>query len=350
MSDLEQELIEARNTLSADRLDMSFGELINMYDAGELIIDPEFQRYFRWDVYQRTRFIESVLCGIPVPSLFIAEDDNGRWEIVDGLQRVSTVLSFFGKLKGEDACKENGWAMCEGDIVKNLADRTVDDLPLKFQLNIKRNSIRIEVIKWDSRYDMRYELFNRLNTGGSPLTEQEVRNCIFRGEGNELANEIRELAKNDDLIVLVSPTERQKSQLYLDELVVRFYALLWTEEPRKKLGSHLTEYMKKASYDHTLFQGNKELFLRTLKVVKKTNIEKVFHGANFQFSPSKYDGIMIGIAHRIDYFEKKPQKAAEKIQQLITDEEFISATGVASNYKERVKKRIKIAKEIFKNA
>ncbi|MCI5162446.1 MAG: DUF262 domain-containing protein [Candidatus Electrothrix sp. AX5] len=142
MSDLEQELIKARNTLSADRLDMSFGELINMYDAGELIIDPEFQRYFRWGIYQRTRFLESILCGIPIPSIFMAEDDNGRWEVVDGLQRISTVLSFFGKLIGDESIKKNGWAMPEGDIVKNLADRTVDDLPLKFQLNIKRSSIQ----------------------------------------------------------------------------------------------------------------------------------------------------------------------------------------------------------------
>ncbi len=350
MSDLEQELIKARNILSADRLDMSFGELINMYDAGELIIDPEFQRYFRWGIYQRTRFLESILCGIPIPSIFMAEDDNGRWEVVDGLQRISTVLSFFGKLMGDESIKENGWAMSEGDIVKNLADRTVDDLPLKFQLNIKRSSIRVEVVKWDSRYDMRYELFNRLNTGGSPLTEQEVRNCIFRGKGNELANEIRELAQHNDLVALVSPTDRQKSQLYLDELVVRFYALIWAEEPKRKLGSHLTEYMRKASLDHRLFQDNKELFLRTLKVVKETDIEKVFHGAHHQFSPSRYDGIMIGIAHYIDLFERYPRKAADKIQQLIADKEFISATGASSNYQTRVKKRIKRAKEIFKNA
>jgi hypothetical protein len=349
-SDLEQELIKARNTLSADRLDMSFGELINMYDAGELIIDPEFQRYFRWDIDQRTRFLESILCGIPIPSIFMAEDDNGRWEVVDGLQRISTVLSFFGQLRGEDSIKENGWAMSEGDIVKNLSDRTVEDLPLKFQLNIKRSSIRVEVVKWDSRYDMRYELFNRLNTGGSPLTEQEVRNCIFRGKGNELANEIRELARNNDLIALVNPTDRQKSQLYLDELVVRFYALNWTEEPKKKIGSHLTEYMRKASLDHTLFQGNKELFLRTLNVVKETNLEKVFHGANHSFSPSRYDGIMIGIAHYIDLFEQDPRKAANKIQQLITDKEFLSAAGASSNYQSRVKKRIKRAKKIFKDA
>ncbi|MCI5144597.1 MAG: DUF262 domain-containing protein [Candidatus Electrothrix sp. AR3] len=347
MTNLEQELLEARNTLSADRLDMSFGELVNMYDSEELVIDPEFQRYFRWNIYQRTRFLESILCGIPIPSIFMAEVDNGRWEIVDGLQRISSVLSFFGKLRGEDSYKENGWAMCQGDIVKKLKDKKVDDLPLKFQLNIKRSSVRVEVIKWDSRYDMRYELFNRLNTGGSPLTEQEVRNCIFRGSGNELANEIRELAQKEDLISLVRPTERQKSQLYLDELVVRFYALLWSEEPKRNLGNHLTEYMRKASSAPSLFQGNKKLFIRTLKVVKNTNMKNVFQGGNYQFSPSRYDGIMMGIASRIDSFEKDPQKAKGKIEQLVKDKDFLSATGVGSNYQTRVKKRIKRAKEIF---
>jgi hypothetical protein len=107
-TELEEALIEARNTLTADRLDMSFGELINMYDSGELIIDPEFQRYFRWEIDQRTRFIESILCGIPVPSLFMAEDKEGKWEVVDGLQRLSAILSFFGKLQGKKS-SENNW-------------------------------------------------------------------------------------------------------------------------------------------------------------------------------------------------------------------------------------------------
>ncbi|MDW5428798.1 DUF262 domain-containing protein, partial [Acinetobacter baumannii] len=83
-----------RNSLSTDRLDMSFGEIMNMYDRDEIIIDPDFQRLFRWDDYQKTRFIESLIIGIPVPPIFVAEDENGRWELVDGLQRISTVLSF----------------------------------------------------------------------------------------------------------------------------------------------------------------------------------------------------------------------------------------------------------------
>lgn len=345
---LEAELSLARNTLSSDRLDMSFGELINMYDSEELIIDPEFQRYFRWDIYQRTRFVESILLGIPVPSIFMAEDTNGKWEVVDGLQRISTILSFFGKLTGENE-KENGWAMCQGDLINNLEGKSIDDLPLKFQLNIKRSSVRIEVIKWDSRYDMRYELFNRLNTGGSPLTDQEVRNCIFRAAGSELSKEIRELSQNEILNQFVRATDRQKAQLYLDELVLRFYALLWSSSPSKNLGEHLTEYMKEASENPTLYDGKRGILERTLEVLREIDNFNIFQGANHQFSPSKYDGIMIGIASKLDFFENNIDIASEKINTLDEDESFKAASGVASNSRGRVTRRIARAREIFDN-
>lgn len=100
---LDQEINTTRNGLSTDRLDMSFGEIISMYERNEIIINPDFQRLFRWDNEQQTRFIESLLLGIPIPPIFVAEisqgDDSGKWELVDGLQRVSTVLSFSESLK-----------------------------------------------------------------------------------------------------------------------------------------------------------------------------------------------------------------------------------------------------------
>ena len=80
--------IEAgRNTLQTDKLDMSFGEIMSMYDKEEIIINPDFQRLYRWSDYQKTRFIESIIIGIPIPPIFVAEDSKGRWELVDGLQR-----------------------------------------------------------------------------------------------------------------------------------------------------------------------------------------------------------------------------------------------------------------------
>lgn len=97
--DVEETIAKKRNSLKTDRLDMSFGELMNMYEDGDLFITPEYQRVFRWTNFQQTRFIESVLLGIPIPPIFVAEDTNGKWEVVDGLQRISTIFSFFGLLK-----------------------------------------------------------------------------------------------------------------------------------------------------------------------------------------------------------------------------------------------------------
>ncbi len=98
IENLEKQITDERARLSTDRMDISFGELINMYKAGELVIRPEYQRLFRWTRTQKTALIESILLGIPVPPVFVAEDGNGIWELVDGLQRVSTIVSFFGEL------------------------------------------------------------------------------------------------------------------------------------------------------------------------------------------------------------------------------------------------------------
>ena len=99
---LYDQVESSRKEIRADRMDMSFGEIMNMYDEGELIIAPEFQRAFRWGKDKQTKFIESLILGIPIPPIFVAETKGNVWELVDGLQRISTVLSFFGKLKDKE--------------------------------------------------------------------------------------------------------------------------------------------------------------------------------------------------------------------------------------------------------
>nr|VFJ69282.1 MAG: Uncharacterized conserved protein, contains ParB-like and HNH nuclease domains [Candidatus Kentron sp. FW] len=342
---LEDAIFKARNSLSSDRLDMSFGELISMYTNNELVIDPEFQRLFRWDKHQQTRFIESLLLGIPIPSIFIAEDNEGRWELVDGLQRMSTILSFFGQLKNNAG--KNSWALDEGDIVKELGGFDIERLPLKFRLNIKRSTCRIEIIKWDSEYDLRFELFNRLNTGGSPLTDQEVRNCIFRGISVDFTQTIKDLAAMEGFINLIQPTERQKEQLYPDELVLRFFSLFENHNNiKKKLSEHMTDYMKDATEDKGKYEYKVDIFKRTLHLVSQLGKESV-RGENGQLSTSLYDGIFNGIAANIGYFEEHTDISGSKAEELKQDEKFKEASGQSSNYKERTKKRITRALEVF---
>ena len=347
MRTLEEAIIERRNSLSSDRLDMSFGELMSMYTNNELIIDPEFQRMFRWNIYQRTRFIESLLLGIPIPSIFVAEDKDSRWEVVDGLQRISTIVSFFGLLKNDEQ-EKNSWVLEEGDIIKEFAGLSLSKLPLKFQLTIKRASCRIEVIKWDSDHDMRFELFNRLNTGGSLLTEQEIRNCIFRGISVEFTNTINELALSEEFVDLIVPTPKQKEELYLDELVLRFFSLFENHDGiSKNLSEHMTDYMREATKNKDLYQYKIDKFTRTLSLVKTLGRQAIL-GKNGPLSTSLYDGIFNGIATNLKYYEGSPKVVLQdKVSFLKEDKDFKKTSGSTSGSKERTKKRIVRAVEIF---
>jgi hypothetical protein len=244
--------------------------------------------------------------------------------------------------------EKNGWALVAGDVVESLDGLQVADLPIKYQLNIKRSVCRIEVVKWDSNYDMRYELFNRLNTGGSPLTDQEIRNCIFRGISVEFTNLIKQLSSKDDFVDLIQPTQKQKDELYLDELVLRFFSLFQNHEKvNKNLSDHMTEYMKMATRKEVHYEGKMEVFNRVVEIVRPIG-RSALSGKNGQLSTSLYDGVFNGVAGNIDYYEKAGEaKLREKIEALKEDDEFKKVSGVASNYKERVKKRIERAIEVF---
>ncbi|MDM8514877.1 DUF262 domain-containing protein [Desulfobacterales bacterium HSG16] len=169
MGDTEKERLEEaidknRQEIKSDRMDMSFGELINMYEDGELIVSPGYKRNFTWSVTNQTKFIESILIGIPFPPVFVAEYETNIWEVVDGLQRMSTVLSFFGKLKDE---KKNNLTLSEGGIIKELDGITIDSIPLRYKLMLKRAVCRVEILRIESGCDMKYELLKRLNSSMS---------------------------------------------------------------------------------------------------------------------------------------------------------------------------------------
>jgi len=346
IENLEIKLSKIRNSLSTDRLDMSFGEIMSMYEREEIVIDPDFQRLFRWDTYQKTRFIESILIGIPIPPIFVAEDENGRWELVDGLQRISTIFSFFGILRSMP--EKNNWIMCKGDIATDLENLARKDLPLKYQLNIKRASCRVEIIKWNSAFDMRYELFNRLNTGGSVLTDQEIRNAIFRGVSKDFNSFLRRCSENPDFKSLINPTKRQQEQLYMDELVLRFCALTdLNSDLSENISQHMTNYMKNAVSEPEKIPYLEKKFNEVISILAPLGKE-VFRGSNNVFSTSLFDVITVGIANHIEkYKDFRTDLLLEKINELKKSESFKKASGSASASKSRIIKRIEVAEEIF---
>jgi uncharacterized protein with ParB-like and HNH nuclease domain len=165
---------------------MSIGELAGIYERGEIDVHPKFQRILRWSDEQKTKLIESVLLRIPVPPIFVAQDSNGKWDVVDGVQRLGTILEFLGILKDPTDRLREPLILQGTKLLPELEGYSFShpptpepafDIPL--QLDFKRSRLDIEIILKESDPSTKYELFERLNTGGSIASDQEVRNCVL---------------------------------------------------------------------------------------------------------------------------------------------------------------------------
>ena len=127
-------------------LDLSFNELLDMHKNSELIIDPEYQRLFRWSEGNQSRFIESLLLEMPIPPIYVIELSEGTYELIDGLQRISSYLHFRGEHPGR--LNPDGTysklKLTDCDIAKELNGHTFDSLPTALQIKLKRNFVRVE--------------------------------------------------------------------------------------------------------------------------------------------------------------------------------------------------------------
>lgn len=229
---LDEEIAITRKEIISDGYDMSIGEVINLYKDNELVINPAFQRLFRWDVTRKTRFIESLLLGIPIPPIFVVQDEDGIWELIDGLQRISTVLEFAGLLKDSNSQLmppsivegTNFLPTLFGKKWEESFDGAGDGIGKSQQLEIKRARLRVEILKKESDPKAKYELFQRLNTGGASLTAQEVRNCVAVMINHNFYSWLVKCSENQDFINTTVQTSTALEQQMGVELALRFFA------------------------------------------------------------------------------------------------------------------------------
>lgn len=313
---IADEVSVARKRIFRDGYDISFGELVSLYEKNELIVQPEYQRLFRWDQTQKTRFIESLLLNIPIPPVFVFSDQKGRWELVDGLQRVSTVLEFMGKLRDADGnvvapftCDGTGlipslkairWPLPDEEELPD--DRLPPEvLPQPLRLSIRRARIRVEILGQETDAQVKYELFQRLNSGGANLSEQELRNCIVVSISKPVFEKIKAMAANEDFIKLTSGVgeERGKRQ-YLIELVTRCVVL---RNYPYEAGLDVHEYLDKgmmdiAGNDGFNWEQEELIFLRTMKALFEGVGADAF-SKNNRFSLAMFEFISLGLSKAI---------------------------------------------------
>ncbi len=362
---LEKEISKERSRLSSDRMDISFGEIINLYKNKELIIRPEYQRLYRWNDFQKTALIESILLGIPIPPIFVSEDENGIWELVDGLQRVTTFISFFGELDENDfnlqATPENNddeeynllnkWILKAGSLVENLEGFDIDTLPKKYTINLKRAVCRVEILRGESNTFMKYELFKRLNAGGTKANPQEIRNAIYRQFDTRLNNLLEELSQNELFKKLTKLSEKKQRELYDQELVLRFIAFVNNiENINENTENFLDLFMEQAVKNkHFEYDEYQSLFKEVLGIIDSLGDENVFRNESKSFVPALYEGITIGVAQNLAIYRESIELLRKKIAELKKDDDFKKFSGSASNSRSRIKKRLSRASAIFQN-
>lgn len=233
---LINEIETAQRLVRTDAYQMSIGELVGMYESSEIIIDPEFQRLFRWNISQKSKLIESILLGIPLPSIFVFEKDNGTWELIDGLQRLSTLLEFMGKLKNSDG-HIVPQSVLEGtkylpslhnavwDLSENIPSLPIDQqnrLDNSLQLAIKRARLSVEILKRPSDNSTKFDLFQRLNAGGTVANPQELRNCIMLMVNADFFRAIKVAAEHQNFQEVITVSEDQIERQRHMEYAVRF--------------------------------------------------------------------------------------------------------------------------------
>jgi len=365
---LEEEVKSARTEIVSDGYDMSIGEVMNLYRDNELKIDPAFQRLFRWDQTRKTRFIESLLLGIPIPPIFVFQDADGIWELIDGLQRLSTVFQFTGLLTGERA-QELGKLVLEGtQFLPGLAGKLWEPSGLEEddgigsaqQLQIKRARVRVEILKMESDAKAKYELFQRLNTGGAGLTEQEVRNCVAVMVNKSLFDMLLSLSNDPNFVKTSAQTESAIESQAGVELTLRLLAfrnVAYTKglDVHEYLDKALLEIASNVSFD---VEGEGEVFRKTfeyLNIALGDGAFKRWDGQSFKgkFLMSVFEVLAFGVSKNLNALdEMQPAERsafiASRAKELWNNDVFKANSGGGTRGTTRLVNLLPMAEDFLK--
>jgi hypothetical protein len=334
-------------------LDISFNELLDMYKTGELDINPDYQRLFQWSEGARSRFIESLLLEMPVPPIYVIESSDGKYMLIDGLQRLSSYLHFRGELEANHfdppINKGDKLLLSECDIVGELNGKTFDQLGTALQIRLKRAFVRVEVVRKASDPKFKYHMFKRLNTGGLLLTDQQLRNCTIRLLDPRFNDFIIELSKDtyfenciDNLNV-----ERVLGS-YDQELVLRFFAFKnYRNNFSHDIRDFLTEYMELVSDPNPNpkpneiapfdYEYEKSVFTKTFLILHKTLGESSFSPANpsrgrlaRNFAIYHFESFTIGLQSSLDKIDPNNEEVIKSLKDAFMsiklNEDFIRLT------------------------
>jgi hypothetical protein len=307
---LKNEVDSKRREISSDNLSMSIGELVNLYKDDELDIHPEFQRVFRWSIQQKSRLIESLLLGIPLPPIYVAVNEAGVWEVIDGVQRLSTIFEFMGELRGP-ASEESDDIVLKRPLVlegtkhlPNLERVVFEKLDKTLKLEFKRTRLDVKILERDGSSSGKFDLFERLNTYGAVLSPQELRNCVLVSLNPDLYRSLKSLAADPHFVACTLLSDLQLSERYDMDLALRFIVLRDADPGSVgDVHDYLRDRMEEIALSKTFdIEHEKKLFKEVFKFIDDSvdgnafrpwnSSVRAFRGA---FALGAYEGLALAI-------------------------------------------------------
>lgn len=362
---LHDEINEKRTEIRTDSYSISIGEWVSLYENKEIEIHPQFQRFFRWTDEQKTNLIESILLGIPVPPIFVSQRKDGVWDVIDGMQRLSTIYQFLGVLKDENSNNIAPLRLIKTEYLPSLENKVWNDpsdhensFTQDVRLIIKRSKLPVSIILKESGDRTRFDLFQRLNTGGTSLSSQEVRNCILVMLNKTMYEWIRELANYEPFKQCTSLSDKSIEEAYDVELVLRFlvFSFIADQEFSKigDVGKYITKRMAEMAGDVEFDrQKYSQLFKDTFDIInsavgdfafKRYDVQKAKHLGGFLVS--QYELVTSGVVYCLDS-NRRPNGIDEKIKIIWEKSEFTDWAKSGVTAPRRLPKIIPYGRTLF---
>ncbi len=334
-----------RRRIFTEKLDPPISALYDRWKSGDLVLSPIFQRRQVWDDARKSRLVESVLLEVPLPIFYLAESQDGTQEVIDGQQRLNALFQFLDNkysLRGLKALTEHNGKKFESFKDNKLIQKLVRDYPL-----------RIIIFKRESDENLRFEIFERLNTGAVPLNDQELRNCIYRGAYNQL---LIELAADSDymrLMGLKAPEKRMKDVEYVLRFAAFYHKTYLHYKPSmaRFLNEDMKNYQNVSKTDADKLGGAfKRSVALTKSLLGQNAFRRYYHGHKYgyweskKFNASLYD-ILMGCFADADKNQVMSNLDAirEALIVLMTEnQEFIDAIELSTSATRMVLKRFDI--------
>jgi hypothetical protein len=331
--------------------DFSIREFSSMLQDGDLELQPQYQRKYVASPKIASKLIESILMDVPIPVIYLAEENDGSYSVIDGQQRLTSFISFInGKYPDGDLFKLTGLK-----VLKELNRKQFSDIDKEFQNKIRKTTLHTIIIKKESNDDVKFEIFERLNTGSIKLNEDEIRNTVYRGK---YINLLSELEENETFHELVKKDNFKNRMIYRG-MILRFFAL--SEKSYLNYVPSMKQFCNKELRDNRNLSDEKikeykSRFLDSLDMVKVVFGENSFrryipnnenengYWAKSRINMALYDIQLCGFVNhsKNDVFRNADYIRESMLDLMINNQKFIDSILIQTSDRNVLKTRFKL--------